>query len=116
MDIPILLIAILAFIFRMMALIAEFGTSAIIVPTRVYFLPLQVVLLLTGIIHLFNDGGRFLSYRDGICRKRMILSANPLLIIEFRPVFSVELNVAKIRLISTPVCRVSTEGLAAAKL
>ncbi len=77
MDIVILFIATLTIIASIVALIAGFGTSTIMVPILIYFFPLPEVLLLTGIIHWFNDGWRLLFYRDGIWWQRVILAAIP---------------------------------------
>jgi uncharacterized membrane protein YfcA len=57
------------------SIIGGFGTSTIMVPILIYFLPLPEVLLLTGIIHWFNDGWRLLFYRDGILWKMVLRAA-----------------------------------------
>jgi uncharacterized membrane protein YfcA len=75
LDIGIFPIAILTIIASAVSIIAGFGTSTIMVPILIYFLPLPEVLLLTGIVHWFNDGWRLLFYRDGIWGRRLVLAA-----------------------------------------
>lgn len=77
MDVIILFTATLTIISSTVAIIAGFGTSTIMVPILIYFLPLPQVLLLTGIIHWFNDGWRLLLFKDGIWWRGMILAAIP---------------------------------------
>jgi uncharacterized membrane protein YfcA len=76
-DVVIILIAVLTFIVSIVAIIAGFGTSTIMIPVLIYFYPLPQVLLLTGVIHWFNDGWRLLFFKDGIWWKRLILAAVP---------------------------------------
>jgi uncharacterized membrane protein YfcA len=75
-EIGIFPIAILTIIASAVSIVAGFGTSTIMVPILIYFLPLPEVLLLTGIIHWFNDGWRLLFYRLGIRWTRLILAAS----------------------------------------
>jgi uncharacterized membrane protein YfcA len=76
-DIVIIFIAILTFVVSIVAIIAGFGTSTIMIPVLTYFFPLPQILLLTGIIHWFNDGWRLLFFRDGIWWRRVMLAAIP---------------------------------------
>lgn len=77
MDIIIISIAALTFLASIVAIIAGFGTSTIMIPLLVYLFPLPEVLLLTGIIHWFNDGWRLLLFKDGIWWSRVMMAAIP---------------------------------------
>ncbi len=43
-----------------------FGTSTIMVPILLFFLPLTQTLLLVGIIHWFGDIWKILLFREGL--------------------------------------------------
>lgn len=46
--------------------ITGFGTSTIMVPVLLFYLPLPQTLLLVGIIHLFSDLWKVLLFREGV--------------------------------------------------
>ncbi len=76
-DFEIILIALLTFIASIVAIIAGFGTSTIMIPILVNFITMPEALLLTGVIHWFNDGWRLILFKDGIWWKRVLLAAIP---------------------------------------
>jgi uncharacterized protein len=64
MDIA--LIAVLTLVASLVGTITGFGTSTIMVPVLVAFLPLPQVLLLVGVIHWFGDIWKMLLFRSGV--------------------------------------------------
>jgi uncharacterized membrane protein YfcA len=69
----ILLIALLTLAASAVGTFTGFGTSTIMVPVLVAFLPLPQVLLLVGIIHWFGDIWKMLLFRSGIRWKLILL-------------------------------------------
>jgi uncharacterized membrane protein YfcA len=61
----ILYIAILTIIASGIGTLTGFGTSTIMVPILLFFLPLPETLLLVGVIHLFGDIWKMLLFRKG---------------------------------------------------
>jgi len=68
----ILLIALLTLVASAVGTVTGFGTSTIMVPVLVSFLPLPQTLLLVGIVHWFGDIWKMLLFRRG-ARWRLIL-------------------------------------------
>jgi uncharacterized membrane protein YfcA len=62
----IVLIALLTLVASAVGTFTGFGTSTIMVPVLVAFLPLPQVLLLVGIVHWFGDIWKILLFRSGI--------------------------------------------------
>ena len=71
MDIA--LIALLTLIASAVGTVTGFGTSTIMVPLLVAFLPLPQVLLLVGVIHWFGDIWKMLLFRSGVQWKLILL-------------------------------------------
>lgn len=71
MDIA--LIALLSLVASTVGTITGFGTSTIMVPVLVAFLPLPQVLLLVGIIHWFGDIWKVLLFPSGVRWKLILL-------------------------------------------
>jgi uncharacterized membrane protein YfcA len=62
----IILISLLTLVAGMMGTIGGFGTSTIMVPIALLFLPLPETLLLVGIIHWFGDLWKMYFFKKGI--------------------------------------------------
>ena len=73
----IILISLLTLIAGMMGTISGFGTSTIMVPIALLFLPLPETLLLVGIIHWFGDLWKVILFRHGIRRSLLLYFALP---------------------------------------
>ena len=71
MDIA--LIALLTLIASAVGTITGFGTSTIMVPVLVAFLPLPQVLLLVGIVHWFGDIWKMALFRGGVRWRLVVL-------------------------------------------
>src|SRR3972149_2041999 len=61
----IILLALLVLIASVMGTLAGFGTSTIMLPILLLFLPFPVALLFVGIIHFFDDLWEILLFRQG---------------------------------------------------
>ncbi len=77
MDPAIIFITTLTFVASVIAIIAGFGTSTIMIPILINFISMPEALLLTGILHWFNDSWRLLLFKDGIWWKELMFSAVP---------------------------------------
>lgn len=73
MEYQILLIALLSFIASVIGTMTGFGTSTILVPVLLNFLPLPATFLMVGIVHWFGNFWKMLFFRAGFDWK-LILS------------------------------------------
>lgn len=67
-----ILLCILTFIASALGTTTGFGTSTLMVPVLVLFVPLPITLLFVGIIHLCGDIWKILLFRTG-CNLRLVL-------------------------------------------
>lgn len=65
-SMDIILVSILTFITGIIGTVTGFGTSTIMVPLVLLFLPLPQTLLLVGIIHFFGDVWKIVLFREGL--------------------------------------------------
>lgn len=70
----ILLLALLTVVASAVGTLTGFGTSTIMVPVLVLFLPLGETLLFVGIIHFFGDIWKMLIFRKGFSKWKLILA------------------------------------------
>lgn len=88
----ILYITLLTVIAGGVGTLTGFGTSTIMVPVLLLFLPLAPTLLLVGIIHWFGDIWKIALFREGVRWRLILLFGAPGVILTFlgaRLVFSV---------------------------
>ena len=68
----IFLISLLTFIASFVGTIAGFGSSTIMLPIMLFFLPYPVALLFIGIIHFFDDLWEIILFRQGVNWKLLL--------------------------------------------
>ncbi len=79
----ILLIGFLTFIASFFGTIAGFGSSTIMLPILLFFLPYSVALLFVGIIHFFDDLWEIILFRQGVNWKLLLAFGIPGVIASF---------------------------------
>ncbi len=79
----ILLISILVFIASFFGTIAGFGSSTIVLPVLIFFLPYSITILLVGIIHFFDDVWEIILFRQGANWKLLLSFGIPGVIASF---------------------------------
>lgn len=67
-------VALLALLASAVGTLTGFGTSTIMVPVLLLFLPLGETLLLVGVIHFFGDIWKMVLFRKGFSRWKLILA------------------------------------------
>ena len=72
------------FVFYALLLLAEtlgtvggFGSSMLVMPLAVYFLPFDQALGLTAVFHVFSNGAKILLFRKGLDRKLLLTMGIP---------------------------------------
>ena len=79
----IIYITLLTLLASIIGTLAGFGISTIMVPVLLLILPLPQTLLLTGIIHWFNDIWKLLLFRGGVRWKLLLAFGLPGLVTSF---------------------------------
>lgn len=79
----IMLLALLTLAASGVGTLTGFGTSTIMVPVLLFFLPLPVTLLFVGVIHWFGDIWKILFFRSGIRWRLLWLFGVPGLVASF---------------------------------
>ncbi|HEX9750969.1 MAG TPA: TSUP family transporter [candidate division Zixibacteria bacterium] len=70
-------LAVLTLIASVVGTLTGFGTSTIMVPAMVLFLPLPETLLMVGVVHWFGDIWRVVLFRAGLQWRLIVLFGIP---------------------------------------
>lgn len=73
MTTDLIVLSLLVFVASAVGAFTGFGTSTIMVPVMLLYVPLPLTLLFVGIIHWFGDIWKMLFFRTGIRKWRLIL-------------------------------------------
>lgn len=76
----IIFLSLLTFFASFIGTLTGFGNSTIMVPVLLMFLPFAPTMLLTGILHIFNDAWKIIFFRKGIRWKLVLYFGIPAMI------------------------------------
>lgn len=73
----------LTFIASTVGTVTGFGTSTIMVPVLLFFLPLPETLLLAGVVHWFGDIWKIIFFKKGLNRRLILMFGVPGIVLSF---------------------------------
>src|SRR3989344_1146372 len=79
----IILIGLLTFVASFFGSLAGFGSSTIMLPVLIFFLPYSIALLFVGIIHFFDDVWEIILFRQGVNWRLLLAFGIPGVIASF---------------------------------